>query len=102
MKMVTKLFRRLTPRAFAIAAVLLTILLCLYYASLTSDVTQTANQSQPGREILTAPLHARHRKRTLGSSCPKLSQSQADIDTVQIYKDFEFQVRIPLYKGKKN
>lgn len=90
--MVAKLYRRLTPRAFAIVAILLTILLCLYYANLTSDVTQSTNHSQTGREIMSAPLHARHRKRTLGPICPKLTQAQADIDTVQVYKDFEFQV----------
>lgn len=89
--MVAKLYRRLTPRAFAIVAILLTILLCLYYANLTSDVTQSTNQSQTGREIMSVPLHARHRKRTLGPTCPKLTQAQADIDTVQVYKDFEFQ-----------
>lgn len=96
--MVAKLYRRLTPRAFAIAAVLLTVLLCLYYANLTSDVGQNGNQSaggvQGGRGDLVgaAPLHAHHRKRTLGATCPRLSQAHTDIDTVQVYKDFEFQV----------
>lgn len=87
--------RRLTPRAFAIAAVLLTVVLCLYYASFTSEVPNNSSGQSHNRADISsaqAPYVAPKKKKTLNSMCPKLPQSHADIDTVQIYKDFDFQV----------
>lgn len=93
--MVAMIYRRLTPRAFAIAAVLLTVVLCLYYTSFTSDVSNNSGQSQ-NRELngVQAPYVAPKKNNIKYGVCPKLPQSQADIDTVQIYKDFDFQVSL--------
>lgn len=91
MKMVAKIYRRLTPRAFAIAAVLLTVVLCLYYANLTTDVPNSG-QSRNRAEIIATPLKSRQKAKTKDGMCPKLPQSHTDVDTVQIYKEFDFQV----------
>lgn len=100
--MVAMIYRRITPRAFGVAAVLLTVLLCVYYASVTGGVPPGGREGArpPGEvrgEAPAAPLPPRAAKLVSrpakhGSICPKLGQSYADIDTVQVYKEFDFQV----------
>lgn len=91
--MVTMLYRKFTPRTFAIIAIVLTVLLCLYYASFTSDVPPNSIQAQNRGEIVQQPAKLRRPLHKYGM-CPKLSPSEADIDTAQIYKKFDFQVSV--------
>lgn len=104
--MVAKLFRRLSPRGLAYCAIGLTILLCIYYASYTSNVNQNINQNEERRpEMLieaqaqvqeSESLNVKQQFKTqiLYDTCPSLTAADADIDTADVYKDFEFQVII--------
>jgi apolipoprotein N-acyltransferase len=119
-----KVLRRGSTRYLALSAILLTILLCLYYANYTG--TQTGNPT-----VVTVPasapdalkLSAQQRKeeeagdqvllRTWADfpdadllepepdtvitpdTCPAVPSSKTDVDTVEQFKKFEFQVRPP-------
>lgn len=115
--MVAKLFRRLSPRGLAYCAIGLTIILCIYYASYTSNVNQNINNQndvrrsdilieEPQAQVQEQDESIRHRHNTikhqhnknkksiLYDTCPLLTAAEADINTVDVYKDFEFQVTI--------
>ncbi|KAJ8920908.1 hypothetical protein NQ315_015701 [Exocentrus adspersus] len=96
----SKVCRRLSPKGFALTAIGLTVLLCIYYTSYTSDVNQRENPSQE------RTLNSIHRERYIHSFkehvldgmpkkeleiCPKLAAAETDISTVDVFKDFEFQ-----------
>lgn len=105
--MTVKLCRRLSPRGLAYCAIGLTILLCVYYASYTSDVNQNINQNEERRpeiilvaeaqvqeasEATQRPIRHKNKGPLLYDTCPSLTTAEADINTVDVYKDFEFQV----------
>lgn len=120
--MTVKLCRRLSPKGLAYCAVGLMILLCIYYASYTSDVNQNINQNQEQRntrseiileavaqqqqhqqqekqeqriqeaEVTQHPVRHKSKRPILYDTCPSLTAAEADINTVDVYKDFEFQV----------
>lgn len=103
--MAAKLCRRLSPRGLAYCAIGLTILLCIYYASYTSDVNQNINQTDERRTEIILESQAqvqeaevshsvRHKskKPIIYDTCPSLTAAETDINTVDVYKDFEFQV----------
>ncbi|KAL3281492.1 hypothetical protein HHI36_004699 [Cryptolaemus montrouzieri] len=98
-----KFGRRLSPKFFAYSAITVTILLCIYYASYTTDygsksgVFRNSNNRKQWERFHNDGL-------TIGRSsvstkeevkeymeCPNLSQAEADINTMDVFKDFEFQ-----------
>jgi apolipoprotein N-acyltransferase len=125
-----KVLRRGSTRYLALSAILLTILLCLYYANYTS--TQTGNPT-----VVTVPASApdalklsaqQHKEEELGDqtiltaeehvpeadllepepdtvitpdTCPAIPSAKTDVDTVEQFKKFEFQVR-PLPDRQSN
>ncbi|XP_044752523.1 alpha-mannosidase 2 [Coccinella septempunctata] len=101
----TKFCRRLSPKVFAYSAISVTVLLCIYYASYTTDYgTKNGNFRHSGKRKEWEKLQNEEVK--VGKSsflsskeefveryleCPKLSQAEADVNTVEVFKDFEFQ-----------
>jgi len=119
-----KVLRRGSTRYLALSAILLTILLCLYYANYAG--TQTGNPT-----VVTVPasapdalkLSAQQRKEEdavdqvfltaeahvpeadllepepdtviTPDTCPAVPFAKTDVDTVEQFKKFEFQVRPP-------
>lgn len=93
---------RLSPRAFAFSAIGLTIVLCLYYANYTSGINQSVSQTHEkgheNRPHHDEKLKALKRKSNAAAkgerygTCPAVLQADADINTYDVYKDFEFQV----------
>ena len=119
-----KVLRRGSTRYLALSAILLPILLCLYYANYTG--TQTGSPT-----VVTAPasapdavkLAAQQRKEDEAGhqafltaearvpeedllepepdtvitpdTCPAVPSAKTDVDTVEQFKKFEFQVRPP-------
>ncbi|XP_056646143.1 alpha-mannosidase 2 [Diorhabda sublineata] len=101
MTLSSRLCRRLSPRCFAFSAVGLTILLCIYYTSYTSDVNQRVDET-PQSDISGVRQSQRFFRDVIRNSernvrdkvyevCPKLSAAEADVNTVDIFKDFDFQ-----------
>lgn len=108
MTVASKICRRLSPRGFALTAIGLTILLCIYYTSYTSDVNQRGNHSQEtraagGNEVDAGKfLHSFRDHIVDGTAlkkdlemCPRLGAAEADVSTADVFKDFEFQVSHP-------
>nr|CAH7741894.1 unnamed protein product [Callosobruchus chinensis] len=98
------LCRRASPRGFATVAVSLTVVLCFYYTTFTSDVGQRVNPSiddslpslgEQSQRIFESGLLAKparfYGRRDL-EVCPALTAAETDIDTVEVFKEFEFQV----------
>lgn len=110
MSVVAKICRRLSPKTFAISAIGLTVILCVYYASYTTDVGQRgggASESQAKDDELRRPQQPEHLRSMVGGGdhknqhdnfeiCPKLMAAEADVNTVDVFKDFEFQVSVLL------
>ncbi|XP_050504122.1 alpha-mannosidase 2 [Diabrotica virgifera virgifera] len=101
MTMSNRICRRMSPRCFALSAIGLTVLLCVYYTSYTSDVNQRVDQSQRA-EISGSRQTQRFFRNIIRNTerygqdksfevCPKLTAAEADVNTVEVYKDFEFQ-----------
>lgn len=106
MSIALKLSRRLSPRSFALAAIFLTILVCIYYTSYTSEVNRQrdhtndirVNEGQSHR--LFQNSFREHSIKLTGDGkesndygvCPKLGAAEADVNTLEVFKDFEFQV----------
>ena len=97
----------MSPKTFALTAIGLTIILCVYYANYTTDIrsNQTQENSKgseengpPQPQKLVNMLLQRSKGTTNKEyqMCPKLHPAEADVNTVDVFKDFEFQVR---YKG---
>lgn len=102
--MVAKIYRRLSPKSFALGIIVVTLILCVYYAHNTYNVGQNVGQSRtlkteiveeiPGVDIQSEndkELSQRSPRRRLGK-CLNLIPSETDIDTVEVFRDFEFQV----------
>lgn len=106
MSVTFKICRRLSPRSFALAAIFLTILLCIYYTNYTSEVSRQRdhtndvgpNEGQSHR--LFQNSFREHSPKLSGEGwgskdygmCPKLGAAEADVNTLEVFKDFEFQV----------
>ncbi|XP_008193678.1 alpha-mannosidase 2 [Tribolium castaneum] len=99
MSVSAKVCRKMSPKTFALTAIGLTIILCVYYANYTTDIrtNQTQENSkesdelpQPQRifELLQRSKFATNKEFEV---CPKLYPAEADISTVDVFKDFEFQ-----------
>ncbi|CAG9768680.1 unnamed protein product [Ceutorhynchus assimilis] len=96
-----RICRRPSPKGFAITAIAATVLLCVYYTSYTSDVQRT-NHSALSPEALhqrrnvaesdfpSGSVRQIHEKQDFGV-CPKLIAADADISTLDVFKEFEFQ-----------
>ncbi|KAK9758992.1 Glycosyl hydrolases family 38 N-terminal domain [Popillia japonica] len=132
--MVAKLYRRLSPKSFILGVIVLTLILCVYYAHNTYNVGQNVGQSRalkaeiveemPGIEIahntynvgqnvgqsraLKAEIveempgieiQSETEKKEFSENAPtrklgaclNLIPSEADINTVDVFRDFEFQ-----------
>lgn len=105
MSVAIKICRRLSPRTFALAAIFLTILLCIYYTSYTSDVTRVSrdhsneigvnegqSQSLFKNSFNPLGLNGEAKESMDYGVCPKLGASETDVNTLEIFKDFDFQV----------
>lgn len=106
-EMVAKLYRRLSPKSFILGVIVLTLILCVYYAHNTYNVGQNVGQSRalkaeiveemPGIEIQSETEKKEFSEnaptRKLGA-CLNLIPSEADINTVDVFRDFEFQVSL--------
>lgn len=110
-----KMFRRGPPRFLALSAVLLTILLCIYYVNFTSapNLVDSPREQQMGAasalrgeqsddnevlrevEVTEQKPTAEPEPPSLVSSetCPLLYMAEADVDTVEQFQKFNFQVR---------
>ncbi|KAK4879668.1 hypothetical protein RN001_007814 [Aquatica leii] len=97
--MVAKFYVRLSPKTFAICAFAITIILCIYYASYVTEVRQN-NANEPSQnngrkpELVELPPDAQSLKskyKTNVDTCPAVIGAEADINTVDIFKDFDFQ-----------
>lgn len=103
-----RIFRKVSLKGLIISAIGLTILLCLYYTSYTSDVNTTSGQSsrhdnnyETGDLKRAAKLIRKFEASQYGDDgslrrhpeemCPVLDAANVDIDTVEVFKDFEFQ-----------
>ncbi|XP_074027026.1 alpha-Mannosidase class II b [Leptinotarsa decemlineata] len=98
--MIIRICRRMSPKGFAITAVGLTVLLCLYYTSYTSDnrtrrgddeISNVAQSQRFFRDSFRDHLVRYVPEKKEFEMCPKLSTAEADIDTVDVFNDFEFQ-----------
>lgn len=96
-------YRRLSPRFFAYSAISVTILLCVYYASYTTDysqksvpiradqIPQKSDYLQQAKSILRR-AQSRSKEKYQGNYqvCPRLLQADADINTLDVFREFEF------------
>uniref|UniRef100_A0AAR5QIW8 Alpha-mannosidase n=2 Tax=Dendroctonus ponderosae TaxID=77166 RepID=A0AAR5QIW8_DENPD len=89
---------RPSPKGFALTAIIATILLCIYYTSYTSDVQRTNHSiisAEPvalqGAGLLPTGLSKLIYEKKDFESCPKLVTTEADISTLDVFKDFDFQ-----------
>lgn len=103
MSVAAKICRRMSPKTFALTAIGLTIILCVYYANYTTDIRTNQTQDnakgnedsgelpQPQRifELLQRSKISTHKEFQM---CPKLYPAEADVNTLDVFKDFEFQV----------
>ncbi|CAH0558347.1 unnamed protein product [Brassicogethes aeneus] len=90
-----KLCRRMSPKGFALTGIGLTVLLCIYYTSYTSDVSKLPNQNaergaDPKAQRLVGAKRRIYQKKDY-EVCPKLNAAETDVNTVEVFKDFEFQ-----------
>ncbi|KAF7278990.1 hypothetical protein GWI33_007795 [Rhynchophorus ferrugineus] len=96
-----RICRRPSPRGFAVSAVVATVLLCIYYTSYTSDVQQRSANSAVSQEASAQQRNGQSYSPTgmvrqvfenkEFETCPRLVAADADISTMDVYKDFEFQ-----------
>lgn len=105
-----RICRRMSPKGCALTAIGLTILLCIYYTSYTSDVRNQDNdnidigrsqrliQTNNGQQRDKRPLQV-YEKRVY-ETCPKLLPAEVDVNTVDVFKDFDFQVNTHIYTNK--
>jgi hypothetical protein len=115
-----KVLRRGSTRYLALSAVLLTVLLCLYYANyngtatdnttvVTSSVSAslTSGVAVDARREDDAPARANQERAPEADilepepdavitpdTCPVIPSAKTDVDTVEQFKTFEFQVRV--------
>ncbi|KAG5878957.1 hypothetical protein JTB14_036539 [Gonioctena quinquepunctata] len=87
----------MSPKGFALTAIGLTVLLCLYYTSYTSDVNQRDNLSRRNVEVsnFRDVIRDQSARYVLDKKefevCPKLSAAEVDVSTFDVFKDFDFQ-----------
>lgn len=99
------LFRRGPPRFIALSAVLLTVLLCIYYVNLSAPPSsQGPVPDEPKREALPLVDNEVVRRQepstpepepaglVSSQTCPLQYMAEADIDTVDQFQKFDFQV----------
>ncbi|KAK9888622.1 hypothetical protein WA026_000851 [Henosepilachna vigintioctopunctata] len=104
MAVAAKMCRRLSPKFFAYTAISVTIILCIYYASYTTDYgskSSTMRNTDKKKEWEKPTIQEWTMKKSLAApksdvsrkymECPRLSQAEADINTMEVFKDFEFQ-----------
>lgn len=89
--------RRLSPRAFAYSAIGITIILCVYYANYTTTINQTVSESHAEKNVAHQPIATATKTKKLEKNeayekCPNLQPAEADINTLDVFKDFDFQV----------
>lgn len=106
--MVSKIFLRLSPKTFVLCAIAVTILLSVYYASYVTDVRHNVSQPNERRaevieviqvekaESLVEPRVSKY------ESCPALEAAETDINTVEVFKDFDFQVSNIIFNESPN
>lgn len=106
MSVAAKICRRMSPKTFALSAIGLTILLCVYYARYTTEIRSPSQDNtkveendvpQPQRIFQSIQSSKKESKNSAFQVCPKLYAAEADVNTVDVFKDFEFQV-----SGRKN
>lgn len=110
-----KLMRRGTARVAVVSVIFLTVLACIYYTNYTNSVGPTQSSGPKlaeeslslkligvkGRLADSAvqnaiPLEWVERDSSVTSSvCPVLRSAQTDVDTVDKFKTFDFQVSAP-------
>ena len=119
-----KVLRRGSTRYLALTAVLLSILLCLYYANYNtspganSTVVVTAvserndQQEEPRQPVVQAEQVTEPKPAEVEllepdpdsaispDTCPALATASADVNTVEQFKKFEFQVNTNIYYPK--
>lgn len=90
--------RRLSPRAFAYSAIGVTIILCVYYANYTTDISQSVAESHAEKNvaqpIAIATKIKKSHKNEANEKCSNLQPAEADISTLDVFKDFDFQVSL--------
>lgn len=107
MTVMGKICRRMSPKGFALTAIGLTVVLCVYYTSYTSDVGKISNQTGDRLEVKSQRLidklggARRVMEKKEFEVCPKLTAAETDVNTVDVFKDFEFQVSNVLAVEKK-
>lgn len=89
--------RRLSPRAFAYSAIGITIILCVYYANYTTNIGQSVTETHAEKNVAQPPIAAVTRKSEkikdgIYGKCPNVQPAEADINTLDVFKDFDFQV----------
>lgn len=89
--------RRLSPRAFAYTAIGVTIILCVYYANYTTDINQSVTETRAEKNVaqpvaVVTKKGGMDRKGRDYEKCPDLQPAEADISTLDVFKDFDFQV----------
>ncbi|XP_017770646.1 PREDICTED: alpha-mannosidase 2 [Nicrophorus vespilloides] len=97
--MAVKAFRRISPKAFALSAIFLTVLLCIYYASNSNESRLDARSQEAaalvgegvGKEESRSEDGSKRKTSRQFETCPTLAPAEVDVNTVDVFKDFEFQ-----------
>lgn len=94
--------RRLSPRAFAYSAIGITIILCVYYANYTTNINQPVPENHVEKNVIPriamAVKSERSNENEVYEKCPSLQPAEADINTLDVFRDFDFQVSLFLYR----
>lgn len=90
--------RRLSPRTFAYSAIGITIILCVYYANYTTDINQSVSEPHAEKSVLQGVIATVNKEKSKNNGtyekCPNLQPAEADINTLDVFKDFDFQVSL--------
>lgn len=96
-----KILRRGSGRTFALCGVVLSLLLCIYYVSQaqtpTSGPTNVLNDGLRYDRSLTSVTPDSSElpdAKVSSDNCPAIVPRETDIDTEDVFKKFDFQVRI--------
>ncbi|KAJ8960726.1 hypothetical protein NQ318_020018 [Aromia moschata] len=99
MTVAARICRRVSPKGFAATAVCVTVLLCVYYTNYVGDVGRRgADRPQQERgpasrraDGFPGPLSRPAAGAGEYEACPRLAAAEADVNTAEVFKDFEFQ-----------